>query len=242
MNAAEECRGKVPVCRSAESAAIAVLQITAGAQLVGELVTIVGNFKKLDDDADGNRPDTVPKADLLRAVQQMSSGTTDVRLMTYATLWKGEYWFEFNGNVPRVAFNVGTQKIEMLPDAMVGDTPGQIGQIVEQYMLSTHLSSIEQVPPQQVGFGPMKQTNTFGLYNFGREESDQLDLENLSCYDVLIRRKSPHPLGAAGRCGADLEYVPISALSGSNHTGDANSDTHNLSSIYLSSDGQYELF
>lgn len=162
--------------------------------------------------------------------------------MTYSTLWKGEHWLESNGNVPRVAFNVGTQKMEMLPDAMLGSA-GELGQISPQYALSTYLSSIEQVPQAQVKFSPLNQTNTFGLFNFGREASDQLDLENLSCYDVLIRRKSPHPLGVAGRCGADLEYVPISALSGGGlHIGDANSPSHRLSSIYLSSDGQYQLY
>lgn len=65
------CRGKLPICRSAESAAIAVLQITACENpiLVGDFITIIGNFKKLNSYGDGNRPDTVPKVNLLRTVQ-----------------------------------------------------------------------------------------------------------------------------------------------------------------------------
>lgn len=117
----------------------------------------------------------------------------------------------------------------------------------------TYLSSLVFVPSDYYNLDSGSGTWAWELYDFNllSSTSDSLssiiDNNDLSSYDVLIKHKAPHPESEenedfADQCSAVLEYMPISSLVGSNHTGDANSDTHNLSSIYLSSDGQYELF
>ena len=76
--------------------------------------------------------------------------------------------------------------------------------------------------------------------------------EGLSCYDVLVRHKKPHPYTKAdpfyeGHAEADLEYVAVSCLV---PPGDTNANKDGTIHTYLSSvelttiDGNafYELF
>lgn len=150
--------------------------------------------------------------------------------------------------VPPLAENVGVQWVESYPDANDNELRHNLD---EQY--DTFLSSVQFTPSKYYNTAPMYGTWSYGLYNFSTlsSTSDELstiiDNNDLSSYDVLIKHKATHPKADEDeafedQCSAVLEYMPISSLVGSNHTGDANSDTHNLSSIYLSSDGQYELF
>ena len=151
--------------------------------------------------------------------------------------------------VPPLAENVGVQWVESYPDAndnvLRHDIDGQY---------DTFLSSVQFTPSKYYSTSPMYGTWSYGLYNFSTLSSTSDDLStiidnnDLSSYDVVIKHKAPHPNprqleGLEDQCSAVVEYMPLSSLIGSsNHTGDANSAAHNLSSIYLSSDGQYELF
>ena len=120
--------------------------------------------------------------------------------------------------------------------------------------VDTYLSSLIFVPSKYYNLDSDSGTWAWELFNFNllSSTSDSLssiiDNNDLSSYDVLIKHKARHPESEENedfedQCSAVLEYMPLSSLIGSsNHTGDANSNSHNLSSIYLSSDGQYELF
>jgi len=151
--------------------------------------------------------------------------------------------------VPPLAENVGVQWVETYPDAndnvLRHDIDGQY---------DTFLSSVQFTPSKYYNTAPMYGTWSYGLYNFSTLSSTSDDLStimdrnDLSSYDVVIKHKGPHPNprqleGLEDQCSAVVEYMPLSSLIGSsNHTGDANLSSHHLSSIYLSSDGQYELF
>lgn len=151
--------------------------------------------------------------------------------------------------VPPLAENVGVQWVESYPDSndnvLRHDIDGQY---------DTFLSSVQFTPSKYYNTSPMYGTWTYGLYNFSTLSSTSDDLStimdrnDLSSYDVVIKHKAPHPNprqleGLEDQCSAVVEYMPLSSLIGSSaHTGDANSDSHHLSSIYLSSDGKYELF
>ena len=151
--------------------------------------------------------------------------------------------------VPPLAENVGVQWVESYPDANDNVLRHELD---EQY--DTFLSSVQFTPSKYYSTSPMYGTWSYGLYDFSKLASTSMELtaiqesNDLSSYDVLIKHKGPHPNpreleGLDDQCSAVLEYMPLSSLIGSsNHTGDANMNSHNLSSIYLSSDGQYELF
>ena len=141
------------------------------------------------------------------------------------------------------------QWVESYPDAndnvLRHDIDGQY---------DTFLSSVQFTSSKYYSTSPMYGTWSYGLYNFSTlsSTSDSLsaimDRNDLSSYDVVIKHKGPHPNprqleGLEDQCSAVVEYMPLSSLIGSsNHTGDANSAAHNLSSIYLSADGQYQLY
>lgn len=146
-----------------------------------------------------------------------------------------------------MAQNIGGQFCESYPDASVNG-------VMNCKYFDTYLSSLIFVPSKYYNLDSNSGTWAWELFNFNllSSTSDSLssiiDNNDLSSYDVLVKHKARHPEAEDNevfedQCSAVLEYMPLSSLMGSsNHTGDANSNSHNLSSIYLSSDGQYELF
>lgn len=143
--------------------------------------------------------------------------------------------------------NIGGQFCESYPDASVN------GMMNCKYN-DTYLSSLVFVPSEYYNLDSGSGTWAWELYDFNLLSSTSnslssiIDNNDLSSYDVLIKHKAPHPESEenedfASQCSAVLEYMPLSSLIGSsNHTGDANLSSHHLSSVYLSSDGQYQLY
>ena len=68
----------------------------------------------------------------------------------------------------------------------------------------------------------LNSTNTFELYNFDKLSSDisslsEIDEDELSSYDVLLKHKQPHPYAEddstyEGQAEADLQYISLSAF------------------------------
>ena len=143
--------------------------------------------------------------------------------------------------IPHLSYTVGTQYVAMLPDAYVnrdGDEPEQ--QAWTNALMDVKLKSIGIVPRQQMGFSVLNSTNTFELYNFDKLSSDieslsEIDEEELSSYDVLLKHKQPHPYAEddpdyEGQAEADLQYISLSALLNS-EVGDSQISDLGLSSV-----------
>lgn len=107
------------------------------------------------------------------------------------------------------------------------------------------LNSVEITDPRQVGISKLdtygRNSWSYSLHNFGRFEPDFYGLplsDELSGFDVILRRKEPHPRAEdldvyADRAKAEVVYMPLSALAaGSGEPGEVDS---NLPPVMLSS-------
>lgn len=253
--------GKIPICNIQSRAQVASFQIMQSAEtpiLVGQTFSIIGDFRRLP-----NYPDDPSSTDwmltefieeedyqdIITAVQNWMS-VDEIRLLESRPIYAPFDDIEEQEDIPPVAYNVGQQTIESYPDS---DSNSLVPSGVD--LAIYYLSSIAFTPAKYFGFqNPDTPTWSYSLYDFNKLDSTADDLssiqqrEDLSSYDVLVKHKAPHPRADedqlfSDQCSAVLEYMPISSLIGSsNHTGDANLPSHQLSSVYLSSDGQYELF
>ena len=151
--------------------------------------------------------------------------------------------------IPHLSYTVGTQHVAMLPDAYVNrDEPDQL--VWKNALMDVRLKSIGIVPQEQMGFSGLNSTNTFELYNFDKLSSDidsvgEIDKNELSSYDVLLKHKKPHPYAEddpdyEGQAEADLQYIPLSAML---EVGDSQVSNLYLSSAevqeYVGSDGRH---
>ena len=253
--------GKIPVCNIDSRAQVASFQVMQSAQtplLVGQTFSIIGDFSKLPNYPEdpsstdwmlGEFIEEDDYQDIITAVQNWMS-VDKIRLLESRPIYAPFDDIEEQEDIPPVAYNVGQQTIETYPDS-------NNDQLVPSGTeLSIHyLSSLAFTPAKYFGFqNPDTPTWSYSLFDFNKLESTADDLssiqqrEDLSSYDVLVKHKAPHPKANedqvfSDQCSAVLEYMPMSSLiGGSSHTGDANLSSHHLSSVYLSSDGQYELY
>lgn len=145
-------------------------------------------------------------------------------------------------NTVPVAYTVGQQHIESIPDA--NQSSNSVGKDV-------FLSSFEFTPAKQYNVEFSIPTFSYSLFNFDRLESDYGTIEelsaandlsgnppsedSLSAFDILIRHKQEHPLASEGepaetQAMARLEYLSLSAIL-SSETVDSKLSTLQLSSI-----------
>jgi len=149
-------------------------------------------------------------------------------------------------NIPHLSYTVGTQQVDMLPDAYIdiGNTD-EGGKVYAVGEMNVKLKSIGIVPPQQMGFDKLHSTNTIELHHFDKLSSDIESLSEigegeLSSYDVLLKHKKPHPYAEddeiyEGQAEADLQYISLSALL-NGYQGDSQLLDLKLSSVVVSSD------
>lgn len=173
-------RGRLPICTVDKDAALAIVQVVAEGSggdesRAGDILAIAGDWTKAGA-SQGNRPLTVPRQTIINIVKNLNvyADTTDARILSYCTLWKGTTWIGPNiETMPRLTYNVGTQEPNLLPD-----TYASTG-VYNNMSLSTLLSSVNVVPQKQVGFNVAFTTNTFELYNFDKYPSDYYTLSAL---------------------------------------------------------------
>ena len=222
-----------PLCKVEDEAALGVFQITETGNkytspYLGQTIAIFGNWKKLN--ASGLGWDTIGaytgnESKLVAAIGQaqpaLRSVLTKVRFVgQYPMYVNRDYSEGENYDLPPVAFNVGMQTIESMPDAAQG---------YDHELSVTELSSIEFTPANSWGFeSGNAATWGYSLFNFARYASDSLStvydeethryVPELSAYDILLKHKHPHSKANSGnpryggQANAVLEYISLSSL------------------------------
>ena len=256
-------KGKLPLCTSDQDAGYAFVQVvdngTAGKDRNGDFVLLVGDFTKIGGQS-GSDIKTVGRHQIRAAIRGINiyENCEDVRVVQGGVLWRHNVIAGLVGsNIPHLSYTVGTQYVDMLPDSYVNSDGEPEQQVWTNALMDVKLKSIGIVPREQMGFAELQNTNTFELYNFDKLSSDistyhDLSSEGLSCYDVLVKHKKPHPYAEddptyEGQAEADLEYVAVSCLvppGDTNANKDGTIDT-SLSSVELATingNAFYELY
>ena len=125
-------KGKLPLCKADEDAGYAFVQIvdngSAGKERNGDFVLLVGDFTKLGGQ-DGSDIRTVGVHQIRAAIRGISiyESCEDVRVVQGGVLWRHNVIAGVVGStIPHLSYTVGTQYVDMLPDAYVnrdGDEP-----------------------------------------------------------------------------------------------------------------------
>lgn len=230
--AKEEESGMWPLCEISAQASLGVFQIMECTQYtdadIGRTIAIFGNWKKLDSAVEGWQVKDAfsgKETQLLGAIKSaqpaLRTKLTRIRFVGQFPMYDNYDALEgTNYDLPPVAFNVGQQTIESLPDA---------AQDQESQLSVTELSSIEFTPAHSWGFPSGNQaTWGYSLFNFARYASDSLStvydeethryVPELSAYDILLKHKHPHSKSNTGnpyyggQANAVLEYISLSSL------------------------------
>lgn len=230
--AKDEESGMWPLCEISAQASLGVFQIMECTQFtdtdIGKTIAIFGNWKKFDSNVEGWQAKDAFKGkeqQLVNAIKEaqpaLRTKLTKIRFVGQFPMYDNYDALEdTNYDLPPVAFNVGQQTIESLPDA---------AQDQESQLSVTELSSIEFTPAHSWGFRSGNQaTWGYSLFNFARYASDSLstvydpethrDVPELSAYDVLLKHKHPHSKSDSGnpyyggQANAVLEYIPLEKI------------------------------
>lgn len=221
-------KGKLPLCTSDQDAGYAFVQVvdngSAGKDRNGDFVLLVGDFTKIGGQS-GSDIKTVGRHQIRAAIRGINiyENCEDVRVVQGGVLWRHNVIAGLVGsNIPHLSYTVGTQHVAMLPDAYVNIDGEPEQQVWTNAQMDVKLKSIGIVPREQMGFAELQNTNTFELYNFDKLSSDienlsEIDEDELSSYDVLLKHKQPHPYAEddsdyEGQAEADLQYISLSAL------------------------------
>jgi hypothetical protein len=125
-------KGKLPLCTSDQDAGYAFVQVvdngTAGKDSNGDFVLLVGDFTKIGGQS-GSDIKTVGRNQIRAAIRGINiyENCEDVRVVQGGVLWRHNVIAGLVGsNIPHLSYTVGTQYVDMLPDAYIsigGDEP-----------------------------------------------------------------------------------------------------------------------
>lgn len=239
-------QGRIPICLATSQAGIAVFQCFGNATDpgTGSCCIVIGDFTKFGADV-GTSPDIDGQYDdYLTAIQQalpaFFSSADEIALRHTSPLYVRDPNMEEDIVSPPVAYSIGQQHIESIPDGNQGGRT--IGKDV-------YLSSLEFTPASQMDMQYLQPTFSYSLWNFHRKDCDYDTLDELkeaaplsstmyglSAFDILLRHKDDHPEGtssspAENNAMAVLEYLPLSAILPTETTVDSLIPPLQLSSI-----------
>ena len=235
-------QGRIPICLATSQAGIAVFQCFGEATDpgTGACCIVIGDFTKFGAD-EGTCPDINGDYDdyldaIKEALPTFFASADEIALRHTSPLYVRDPNMEEGIVSPPVAYSIGQQHIESIPDGNQGGAT--IGKDV-------YLSSLEFTPASQMDMQYLQPTFSYSLYNFHKKDCDYATLDELkgaeplssemtglSAFDILLRHKDKHPDDsgpATNNAMARLEYIPLSAIIGG--TVDSKLSSLQLSSI-----------